>query len=91
MTALRFCRRDDLPVTRVDDDAFVVVPATEAVFHMNSLGRALWDLLAEPCSAAELTEAIAEAFPDQRRDDIARDIEAFMTRLRDHALISPAS
>lgn len=85
----RLVRRDDLSITRIDDDIFVVVPDTEEIFHLNTLGRALWELLAEPMSVAELTAAVAEAFPDQPNDVIAADVAAFIEHLIRRKLLAP--
>lgn len=86
---IRLVRRDGLSITRVEDDIFVVVPGTEEIFHLNTLGRALWELLAEPMSVAELTGVIVEAFPDQPREKITADVAAFVEQLIRRKLVAP--
>ena len=85
----RLVRRAELSITRVEDDVFIVVPETEEIFHLNSLGRALWDLLAEPVSADELTAAVTDAFPAEPRERIAADVHAFLERLVAKGLAIP--
>lgn len=89
-SATAYRRRAGLSATPVDDDVFLVVPETEEIFHLNALGRALWDVLAEPATEAQLTAAIAEAFPEQARDAIAADVAAFIKELARRKLIEPA-
>lgn len=84
--ALRLRRRDGLSVTRVDDDVFIVVPETEEVVLLNSLGRALWELMAEPATVGDMIDTVAAAFPDQTRAAVAADVEAFLNHLLKHDL-----
>ncbi|MFM2129635.1 MAG: hypothetical protein RL477_1181 [Pseudomonadota bacterium] len=83
-------RRAGLSATPVETDVFLVVPETEEIFHLNSLGRALWELLAEPMTAGELAAAVAEAFPDEPRERIAADVAAFLKALLARGLAGPA-
>lgn len=86
----RWRRRNGLALTQVDADGFVVDPETEAVFHLNPLGRALWQELAEPRTLGELTEAIAAAFPETPADAIADDVRHFLDKLEKAELVAQA-
>lgn len=86
----RWRRRDGLSVTAVDDDAFVVDPQSEAVFHLNALGRALWNLLDTPQSTAEMIALLHEAFPDAGAG-VEADVRHFVARMAARALIEPAA
>lgn len=90
-TEARYRRRDDLSITRVEDDYFLVHPATETIFHLNTLGRAIWDLLEEPQTKPELVEAVAAAFPDMSPSTIAADVTAFFAELERARLVEPAN
>ena len=39
----RYQRHDSLSVTIVEDDAFIVNPDNQDIFHLNALGRAIWN------------------------------------------------
>lgn len=83
----RWYRRDGMALTQVDEDGFVVDPETEAVFHLNPLGRAIWQELAAPRTTDELATAIAAAFPDIPADDIVGDVRHFLDRLEKAELV----
>ena len=84
-------RREDLAITQVEDDYFLVHPATEAIFHLNALGRAIWDLLETPQTGEGLIEAIAAAFPDTPAPAIGADVSTFLVELERAHLIEPAA
>jgi hypothetical protein len=84
-------QRQGLSVTRVEDDAFIVNPSTDDIFHLNALGRALWSLLEQPRTLAELVTALADAFPDIPRAAIIADTEAFIEAITQRGLIEAAN
>jgi hypothetical protein len=81
-------RRTDIAETPVEDDIFLVVPETEAIFHLNAVGTALWRLLAEPRSRDDLVSLLSAAFPDAPSTAIASDVDAFLTNLNLGGLIA---
>ncbi len=83
----RYRRREDLAITRVEDDYFLVHPATEAIFHLNALGRAIWDLLEEPQTGEGLVAALTAAFPDTPASTIGDDVTSFLVELERARLI----
>lgn len=83
-------RRPDIDLTRVEEDGFIVEPDTQAVFHLNGLGRALWEALARPHTEDELAAAVVATFPDADADAIAGDVAKFLARLRKARLIERA-
>ncbi len=87
ITSGRWRQRPGLSVTLVDDDAFIVDPATDDIFHLNALGRALWKMLEQPQALAELVTTVADAFPDVPRATIDADTETFITTMVQRGLI----
>lgn len=85
--AIRYRRADGVFETPVDDEGFLAVPATDAIFHLNAVGRALWALLAEPRTREELESLVGAAFPDAPQRAVAGDIAAFLGSLEASALI----
>ena len=84
----RYQRRDGLSVTIVEDDAFLVNPDNQDIFHLNALGRAIWHVLATPASARDVIGIIQEAYADIPPKTIEADVLAFLTRLEKRDLIT---
>lgn len=79
-------RRRPVAATPVDGELFLVCPGDE-IFHLNALGAALWRLLAEPTGESELCDLLAAAFPEAPPEALARDVAAFLERLRARDLV----
>jgi len=80
-------RRNDIAETAVEDDIFLVVPETEAIFHLNAIGTALWRLLAEPHQRDDLVTLLSAAFIDVPPSVLATDVDTFLTNLQMGGLI----
>ncbi len=62
--------------TEVDDEIFLVEPESEEIFYLDSVASGLWRLLAEPKTLAEAQAILRDAFPDQDRAKVERDVTA---------------
>ena len=83
----RFRRNPSIGATVVDDETFLIEPESQEVFYLDAVSSALWRLMAEPRSAAEMTELFAAAFPGRAAEDIAGDIAAVTADLLARGLI----
>jgi hypothetical protein len=52
-----------------------------AIHRMDPLAAAIWTLIDEPMSAADLVDLTVEAFPDAAPDQVVSDIERLLSRL----------
>ncbi|HYM31368.1 MAG TPA: PqqD family protein [Candidatus Cybelea sp.] len=86
MTTYR--RRADVSETPVEDDLYLVVPETQDIHHLDPIAAGVWRLLAEPASAAAISDVLAAAFPDQPPASIAADVEEALRRLSEAGLIA---
>lgn len=77
-----YVRNQQIVERRVDDTVFLVNPETETVFYLNPLGTAIWQLLAQPISAAEAATIVQQAFPDVSSYQIADDVSGLLNQLR---------
>jgi len=84
-----FRRRGGIDETAVEDDLFLVMPDTQAIFHLNAVGSALWRLLAEPRTRSEAAAILSAAFPDVPPSQLNADIDRFFEHLRWGGLILP--
>lgn len=85
--AARLQRASGVIEKSVEDDRFLVDRDSEAIYHLNPLGAALWGLLAEPHSRDEIKAMLAAAFGDIDEDRIAADADAFLDSLFAHGLV----
>lgn len=77
----------DIVMRRVDDSVFLVNSDNQTLYHLNSIGAALWRLMAEPVSADEAVDTIHRAFPDMDRAQIADDIKGLIRDLAGNNLV----
>lgn len=61
-----------------------------AIHHLNPLGSAIWEMLAEPIADDEVIELVADAFPDVGAARIDDDVRAFLGDLRTKGLVVDA-
>ena len=86
----RYRRRDGVSERQIDDELFLVVPDTEAVFHLNPVGTAIWRLLAEAHSLDDLHEILGGIFTDAAPHQLRADAEAFLGELAGYGLLRDA-
>ncbi|HLQ19796.1 MAG TPA: PqqD family protein, partial [Tabrizicola sp.] len=72
----------------IGDKLYLADPEGKAIHRTDPLSAAIWALLAEPISAADILDLLVEEFPDADRDRIDADLGALLARLRDNGLIS---
>jgi len=78
---LRWRRNPTVVHRQVGSDAFLVDPQSDALFHLNPLGGALWHLLEAPVSANSAAVIVAEAFPEIASDQVRVDTLALFGEL----------
>jgi len=71
---VRYQRNPAVTATAVDDEIFLVEPASQEVFYLDPVTAALWRCLDEPQGEAEIAALFGVAFPDTDPDAIGRDI-----------------
>ncbi len=73
--------------TAVESEAFIVNPQTEAIFALNAIGNAVWNLLREPCTVREASHLVRAAFPDIAAATVERDFSKLFADLSRQGLI----
>ena len=72
---------------QLEHQLLLIHPTTEAVFHLNELGKALWHMLDSPMEQIELLKIFQTAFPDIEAQKLQRDILALLRQLYENGLI----
>lgn len=88
---VRYHRNPAVSETEIDGEIFLVEPATEEVFYLDSMGSSLWRLIAEPHSLAEAADVYAAAFPDIESATIQQDLLALVEDLLERGLLVTVS
>ncbi|MDP6346024.1 MAG: PqqD family protein [Alphaproteobacteria bacterium] len=90
MTATRRYRRmEGVAETLVEDEAFLILPDSGDLFHLDRLALALWRALEEPADDDELVDLFADVFPDTPRETIKADLDRSLNSLLAGGLIHP--
>jgi hypothetical protein len=82
-----WARCPEIVVQHRDNAAFLWRPGDRMIWHMNTLGLAVWTLLEIPGSAQDVAEALQDVFADQAPQDLVRDVNALLQALADKGLI----
>ncbi|MEQ8370643.1 MAG: PqqD family protein [Alphaproteobacteria bacterium] len=77
----RLRRVAGLHATAVGDDLFLVREADREIIHLNATARALWQALAEPATAAELSDLLASAYEGAPPARVAADVQAALAEM----------
>ena len=89
MTTQIYRRKAGVHERRMDDQVFLADPDTDGLFHLNSIGSAVWQLLEEPACMDDVTELMTQAFPDVPSEQIVADIRTLWDGLVGSGLIKP--
>jgi hypothetical protein len=72
----RYRRNPAVSETEIDEEIFLVEPESEEIYYLEPVASGLWRLLAEPKTLAEAQAILRDAFPDQDRAKVERDVTA---------------
>ncbi len=86
----RYLRNPGIVETTVEHDLFLVNPEGQAIFQLNAVGAALWQLLAEPIAVEQVVGILHQAFPDVARQQVRNDVSALIDALVARGLASRA-
>ena len=86
----KFVRRPGVLIRQGQGEYFLVQETGNEIFHLNALGRAVWELLAEPLSEAEAVALIASVFPETPQAQIERDVVHLFMALKKSKLLLKA-
>lgn len=82
----RIVRNDAMPSGAVDGETVAMDLDRGAVFGLDEVGSAIWELSAEPVSVGAITDALTERF-DVDRARCLEDVTAFVAELIEEGLL----
>ena len=71
-----------------EDGAFLFDPETGNLKYMNRNGKALFLMLKDKKNLGQAVQHLVELFPDVKRRQIEKDVEAFIEQLQENEFIS---
>ena len=77
----RLTRNPEIVTREIDDTVFLVGTDNDTVFHLNTIGAAIWRLLSQPVSAPKITQTLVNAFPDIPAEQLRDDVEKLFSDL----------
>jgi hypothetical protein len=82
-----FLRKPDVSMVTLDGESFLADAGSAAIHQLNSVGSAIWNLLAEPTTIGEMIELLLVAFPEVSRDQVEADVVALVNSLKSKNLL----
>ena len=73
----------------INDNGFVFDPRTGHTFTLNATGLAVLDALKRGEPAGQIVAKLTADFELDGSEDVAREVEDFVARLQEYALIGP--
>ena len=83
----RLARSEDLSVTEMDGDLFLVRAETGEIWHLDPMAAAIWNALDTPADRDELLDLFAEAFPETPGDTLAADLDRALANMIEGSLV----
>jgi PqqD family protein of HPr-rel-A system len=71
----------------ISDGGFVFDPLTGHTYNVNDTGLAILRALKEGETPDAIADRLREQFDVDRDEDLARDVEELISRLREHGLV----
>ncbi|MDL2284903.1 PqqD family protein [Oxalobacter sp. OttesenSCG-928-P03] len=69
------------------DDIFLIEEAEDAIYHLNPMAAAIWNMLEEPLSETDAAKLFSDVFSDTPPGQIEHDVAVFFDMLREKELI----
>jgi hypothetical protein len=76
-----YLRNAGISVLQVGDQSFLADRDGARIHQLNSIGSAVWSLLAEPITRLEIIDLLCSAYPDPGRCQIDTDVSALLDDL----------
>lgn len=83
-----YLRNPQIAMVESDDQRFLADSDGAAIYHLNSIGSAIWNLLEKPMSVAQISQLLLTAFPDLEAAQVETDVGRLCRVLARHNLLS---
>jgi hypothetical protein len=80
-------RREGVALREMDGEIFLAGPQEASIFHLNTVGAAVWTLLAQPTNRQEIASLLGIAFPDVSSSRIEADVADVLDALHANGFV----
>jgi hypothetical protein len=88
MTERSVCiRSDDVALTDLDGEMVLLDIDSGQYFGLNDVGTTVFQLVERPMPVADVIEHLQATYADVPRDQLRRDVIAFLRQMHSHGLI----
>lgn len=81
-------RTEAVTTQEMDGELFLASSASGAIYRLNTAASAFWNILEQPCDLSSMIDLFSEAFPDQSRGKLQRDLVELADEMESQGLIS---
>ena len=89
LTASPYRRNSSNFDVRYGDEVFAACSDGPGLHHFEGVTTGIWNMLSDPSTQAEITEALCAAFPDEPADRVSQGVTEIMQAMLKHRLIEP--
>ena len=82
-----YLRRAGIAMVQSGDQSFLADRDGAAIYHLNPVGSAIWSLLQEPMSVADIVALLLTAFPDLEPAEVEEDVSRLCRDLASRNLL----
>jgi len=79
-------RADDLPTSRIDNDAVILNIATGRYIGLDEIGRRIWEAIEMPVRVDDLCAQMADDYGESRTV-VEQDVTAFLNEMLEESLV----
>jgi len=69
-----YLRKPEIGIVTIDGESFLADNQGAAIHHLNPVGSAIWTLMAEPVTIADMVDLLHLAFPDVGGEQVKGDV-----------------
>lgn len=82
-------RHPEVEFREMGDEIYLVHPDGEQMYNLNPMAAALWRLIEEPMTMADMSEIVHTAFPIMAENKVKEDVKTAMSELLNLGFATP--
>ena len=79
-------RSKNIVIRQMGDSYFLANPSDNEIYYLNEVSTAIWNLLEEPLSGADISSTIQTAFPEANSEAVIADVRKLLSEFAELGL-----